>query len=94
MTRRLRGKDLARAADEAAIAEARLFTVVRFRGRDAADGPVPRTALWDRREIRDADPATALERARELKARLGNDAQGRRPMIYAVTDSGASIFVE
>lgn len=75
------------AAEETAIASASYYTVVRFVGRSPTDGAVPREALWDRVEL------PTLAAARELKAKLGTDEYGRRPMIYAVATSGASIHV-
>ena len=89
--------DLARIADEAAIAEARLFTVCRYIGRDARDGPVLLQPLWDREEIRAEDhggtPAGALAAAKARKAELGADSYGRRPLIYAVTENGTTVYV-
>jgi hypothetical protein len=83
--------------DEEAIARAPLFTVCRFLGRDAADGPVPRSPLWDRREFPSADygsPAAALAAAKAAKAAIGRDQYGRAAIVYAVTNLGATIHVE
>ena len=74
------------AADLAAIRGAAYFTVVRYVGREPGD-PVIRGSIWDREEV--PTLAAALER----RAELGADAQGRRPMIYAVTEDRMTVHI-
>lgn len=90
-----RSKDRQIAADAAAIERSSVFTVVRFVGRSPADGAVPRAALWDRREFA---AATHGSRAAALAAAEADYARGcpdgRRPCLYAVTPTGATVHVK
>lgn len=92
----MKKKHPSRIADEAAIAVAPLFTVVRFRGRSPTDGAVPRSQLYDVKEFKaeDGDSSSALEAARRYRLALGRDGYGRGAVIYAVSQSGMTIFVE
>lgn len=87
--RRLRPKDLAKAADDALIAASRRFTVNWFVGRAADDGGrVSRASLWDREEF------TSLEDARAAVGARGCDEHGRKGIVYAITLTGQTIHVE
>lgn len=95
----LRSKDRAKLADDAAIAASTWFTVIHFIGRSGREpGPVSAEAQrlrWDfRAEDYGGDRAAALEAARRAKLEAGRDPYGRGAMIYAVTASNATIFVE
>lgn len=86
---RPRAKELANAADRAAIAQATAFTVNRFIGRSGREPFVRnRMDLWDRYEVKRLAEAVAL------RARLGRDEYGRMPLIYAIAQDGRTIFVE
>lgn len=94
--RRPRSKELQAAADAAAIAAAPEFTVVRFLGRRPGDGAVARENLYDVRRFAAAaygGSAVALAEARRVAAAIGADEFGRRPLVYAVTATGATIHV-
>lgn len=76
------------AADNAAIATAAYFTVIRYLGRDPREpGPVLRSRIWDREEY----PTLAAAVAR--RAALGRDAYGRGACIYAVTPDRMTVHV-
>lgn len=86
---RPRAKDLANAADRAAIAQATAFTVNRFLGRSGRDPCVRnRMYLWDRYEVKTLAEAVAL------RTSLGRDEHGRTSMIYAIAPDGRTVFVE
>lgn len=89
-------RDRIREADEAAIRSAVLITLMRFVGREA--GVVPRASLWDRTEFptdRYGSAPSALAAARFARdVEVPPDPYGRRAMIYAVTPTGRSVFVE
>lgn len=75
---KVRAADRCRAAEAAQIASATYFTVVRLLGR----------ARYYRAEF------SSLTDARAHKVALGVDEYGRRGMVYAVTATGDSVFVE
>lgn len=92
-----RSKDLAKAADDAVIAQAVMFTVVRFIGRTGpVTGPLKRSDLWDRFEFPVSDDVNrdaALAAARSKRDELGNDDHGRVPQIYAVGPGNVTVHV-
>lgn len=95
--RSLRPKDRALAVEAAAIAASTWFVVNWFVGR--RDGvPLTTRALWERADFRASDYGgdrnLALAAARFAVAERGYDEHQRRGMLYAVSASGISLFVE
>lgn len=78
------------AADAAAIAASTRFKVNWFVGRGPNDGPVvDRNKIWDR-----SPELATLDEARTARDARGKDEYGRRGMIYAITKTNATLFVE
>lgn len=90
-----RSKDLQIAADRRAIENAEYFTACWFKPRTGYETQaIRRSDLYERVEFRAETQAAALAAARAAVVERGPDPQGRRGLVYAVTQLGWTIHVE
>lgn len=88
---KLTSKQIAQQADDKIISEAGMFVVNWFKGRDYESYRtlnVIREKLWDRAEF------SSLGEARRAQTEAGKDEHGRLGLLYAVSKTGITVFVD